>query len=550
MTDIRQDILARIGGYFAKPLSGSAASPLSSSLAALLFTGTLAALITGILPPFWQTNDDLGMAMMVDGYGLAAYASPAIIYSNILYGYIINALPYIADISRYSLVSIVLNVAAIFSICRSLCLLSGNILIAFSITALAAPFILVLPQFTVLAGALSTAGILHVLLYFDRKMTIELALAGGFLFLGYLIRSQEFYLVLLVGVPALPLRALIRDRRTMILVVVMAVLVLAAMVADWRYYQTPEWRTFRETNLLRAPLTDFSIASYILSHRELLKGTPYSPNDIALIGSWFLADPSMLNPKNLSELLSRVQLPAFAATNFPNAYETLLSLGRPPLAFVFGPAVAAGILGKDRLRIGLSWIMLIAIIVSLSLVGRSGDALVRVLYPPLLLLLCLAAIQIRQLPLRWLLIGVTCLASLGALNGLLKRHAALVQAHGVAARDLAAIDKSKLHVLWGADVHLESIYPVLGSLALAREFRWYGLGVASLAPFAMAHWNGASGGLPDRLLNGEPIPFFASQSNIRHLSVYCEERHLAKFRIVSVQERRIGTIYTVSCRRE
>jgi hypothetical protein len=113
--------------------------------------------------------------------------------------------------------------------------------------------------------------------------------------------------------------------------------------------------------------------------------------------------------------------------------------------------------------------------------------------------------------------------------------------------DLATIDKSKLYVVWGGVFDLESMYPVLGSMTAARELRWYGLGVTSLAPFAVAHWKDAPGGLPGRLISGEPVSFFAAASLIDLLAIYCDERHSTKLRVTGVQRLRLGGIFTVTC---
>src|SRR4051794_20988339 len=126
-------------------------------LTALLFTAVLATIAIRILPPFWETNDDVGMAMILDGYGLAAYPSPGILFPNILYGYALAALPQIGDISRYGLAAISLNLLSIVLLCRALCLLTGNYVLTLSVIALTSLPPLVFPQFTVLAGMLSVA---------------------------------------------------------------------------------------------------------------------------------------------------------------------------------------------------------------------------------------------------------------------------------------------------------------------------------------------------------------------------------------------------------
>src|SRR4051812_21030066 len=107
-------------------MTGPAPSGLRSTITAAVFAALLSIVLLTSLPPYWETNDDVGMAMMIEGYGFAAYPSPTIVFSNVLYGYTLAALPQIGDISRYSLASIALNIVAIAFICRALILLTAS----------------------------------------------------------------------------------------------------------------------------------------------------------------------------------------------------------------------------------------------------------------------------------------------------------------------------------------------------------------------------------------------------------------------------------------
>lgn len=520
-------------------------SALSSALTALLFTAILATIVIGFLPPFWETNDDVGMSMILDGYGLAAYPSPGIVFSNILYGYALTALPQIGDISRYSLAAISLNLLAVFLVCRALCLLTQSYITTLSIMTLISLPPLTFPQFTLLSGLLSIAGVLHIATYLQRKQTFELIIAGLVLFLGYLIRSQEFLLIVLISFVILRWKDVLRDRRLQGLIVILVVLGAAAMFADWRYYQASEWQTFREVNLLRAPFTDFGAAAYFLEHPELLKGTNYTPNDIRLLYEWFLADPLLASPERLSALLSRVDLSSYMQGNVAQKATMLARFLDPPLVFVFVPAVMAGILAKNRISIGLAWLVLIIAITGLILTGRGLSS--RVIVPPLVLLLCFATIRVSRPLSRCVLIGAVGLAVLATVLNLTKQHAHLMERNASAKADLAAVDKSKLYVVWGGRFDFQALYPVLGSMTAARELRMYALGVTSLAPFAVAHWKDAPGLLPGRLTSGVPVPFFAQKVQIDLLSIYCEERHSTKLHVTGVQQLGLGTIITVTC---
>ena len=51
------------------------------------------ALACTLLSPRWETNDDVGMAMAAHGFGLAVAPTPALIYSNVLWGHLVQAIP-------------------------------------------------------------------------------------------------------------------------------------------------------------------------------------------------------------------------------------------------------------------------------------------------------------------------------------------------------------------------------------------------------------------------------------------------------------------------
>jgi MFS family permease len=519
-----------------------------AGITALGFTAVLAAIVLISLPPFWETNDDVGMAMMADGYGFAAYPSPTIVFSNVLYGHALAALPQIGDISRYSLVSIGLNILAIGVICRALILLTGSTLTALAVSALSGLLPLTFPQFTMLAGMLTVGGLLQIILYLRRRSISEIAIAAILLFLGYLIRSREFFLVLLLYLPFLPVKEALSSRALRLLALGLSVLILAAMLIDSTYYQRPEWHVFRELNLVRRPFTDFGLVPYIQAHPELLEGTNYSANDMALLASWWLIDPFGSDWKGLSLMLSRVSLPAFVSGNVDNAWRALASLFRPPFCYLLIPAVLGAIFAGGKLRLTLGWFGFLATSVTFALLGR--EPVTRVYYAPVVLLLCIAAIGVTRPLTRWALIAAIGLSGVGAVDTLAKRNVAYTQKYALARSDIATLDKSNVHVVWGATLPLEAMYPVLVPMKEARQLHLYGLGVTSLAPFALAHWRETPGGLPARLVSGPPVPFFATKRQIDRLAVYCEERHSARLNTLDARQLAIGPLFTITCRKD
>jgi hypothetical protein len=519
-----------------------------ASITAIVFTAIIAGGVLVSLPPFWETNDDVGMAMMADGYGFAAYPSPTVVFSNVLYGYALAALPQTGDISRYSFASIALNIVAIAFICRALILLTGSAVAGFAVSALSGLLPLTFPQFTMLAGMLTVAGLLQVSVYLRRRSISELPTAAILLFLGYLIRSQEFYLVVLLYLPFLPVQEAVSSWALRLLALGLAVLILTAILVDSAYYQRPEWHAFRELNLLRAPFTDFGLVPYVEAHPELLEGTNYSPNDVALLGSWWLIDPFGSDWKGLSLILSRVSLPSFVSWNVDNAWPAVTSLFQPPFRYLLIPAVLATIFAGANLRLSLGWLALIGIIVAVAVLGRG--TVTRVYYAPVVLLLCLAAVQVIPPLARWGLIAAIGVAGAVAIDGLAKQNAAIAREYASGRSDIARLDKSSVYVVWGSALQLEAMYPVLVPMKEARQLRLYGLGVTSLAPFALAHWRETPGGLPGRLVSASPVPFFATKPQMDLLAIYCEERHSAKLQTADARKLTIGPLLTVTCRKD
>lgn len=56
--------------------------------------------------PRWETNDDVGMSMVAHGYGIAAIGSPNLIFSNVVWGYLVRLIPQIDGVLGYSVVTI------------------------------------------------------------------------------------------------------------------------------------------------------------------------------------------------------------------------------------------------------------------------------------------------------------------------------------------------------------------------------------------------------------------------------------------------------------
>ena len=59
-----------------------------------------------VFQPTWETNDDVAMSMVAHGYGLATIGTPHLIFSNIIWGYIVRAIPEINGVLGYSIATL------------------------------------------------------------------------------------------------------------------------------------------------------------------------------------------------------------------------------------------------------------------------------------------------------------------------------------------------------------------------------------------------------------------------------------------------------------
>jgi hypothetical protein len=58
------------------------------------------------ISPRWETNDDVGMSMVAHGYGVALTGSPNLVFSNVLWGYLVRAIPQIHGVLGYSIATL------------------------------------------------------------------------------------------------------------------------------------------------------------------------------------------------------------------------------------------------------------------------------------------------------------------------------------------------------------------------------------------------------------------------------------------------------------
>lgn len=502
------------------------------------------ALLYAFFGPRWETNDDIAMAMVAHGYGLATVGSPNLFFSNVLWGHLVQAIPTMGGTSGYAVATIGVLVLAGAAVVYGLRRFGAGYVACGSALVLLLARPALFPQFTLNAGLLLIGAIVCWHLYARRHDRRALWVGGLFAFASYLVRGEEFLLVLLVALPLLPWRTLLSQRAAQVASLLLFGAIASAAWLNQQAYQGPEWKPFMTLNSARAPFTDFGAGDYLKQQPAIMARHGYSPNDVDLLQHWFFVDPKLAAPHAMQAMLTELgPLPA-QGNKRAKARLGLQALWHPTLLPLMLAALLLAIL-RPSWRTAAAWGLCVAAAIALGLSGR--PAALRV-YMPLACLLVLAPYLVAHAS-AWrnrLAVGVLLVAAVFNASQVFAESKALEVA---AEQDRQAMRHFPTEpvVIWGAAFPFEAVYPVLGAPSAAMAYRFYGLGVFTLAPFSVAFAEDRSGrGMIDRLASESGVPIIGNEQVFGLLDTYCRSRLHGRLEELSAQPH--GTI-VVSRRR-
>jgi hypothetical protein len=178
-----------------------------------------------------------------------------------------------------------------------------------------------------------------------------------------------------------------------------------------------------------------------------------------------------------------------------------------------------------RKKVLLSWAIFSLIVGAMGMLARPG--VLRTVYPMLCSLLVLPLLAGSLSTARKTVLLAAAVSAL-ALTVMTTHasNAAMTATERKVTQDMSRLDRGHLYVVWGGTLSYEAAYPVFGSAAMAREYRWYPLGAFSLAPFAIAQWQEERHrGLMDRLLNGPPLAIIANDELLNLLTIFLKQHY-------------------------
>jgi hypothetical protein len=499
------------------PLGRSFGCVLFSSF---IFVAAIVCTLVFFMEPRWETNDDVGMSMVAHGYGMASVGSPRLIFSNVLWGWLVRLIPNIGGVVGYSIATLA-TITVVGSVLLAAVVKSGRgVAIAAGLMFLLLPRAILFPQFTVNAGLLAVAAIACWHVASKQKNLLAAALGCVLFFLGYLIRSHEVVLVVLVAAPLFPWRQMIASRPISYGLLCVAGSLAAASFYDYTAYQGQEWKRFNELNLARAPYTDFNIVERLTQRPDILSRYDYSVNDVGLIQSWFFADPVIADPAKLKAMAADLGAIPGKEAALEGGLASVIALLHPSLIYVLGAALLVGLYRRNW-RVGICWLFFLSIAFVLGVLGRPGTLRI---YVPVAFLLLLAPLLVagRRFENTHRALGLI-LCALGLMNFYSVLSESMQERKKSFALRADFVDFPTYPVVaWGAALPYEAIFPVLGDINQMSKKKIYALGAFTWAPFSLAYTEQQVGrGFQTLFSRGEGVPVIGV---LPLLGVYCKER--------------------------
>lgn len=522
--------------------------PLKRYPALLTFLSALIIIVLccSAFTPAWDTSDDATMSMIAHGYGIAAYSSPNLVFSNVVWGHIVRAIPTINGALGYSIATLTVLLVFGWAVMYFMLRLGVQYVTCLFAVALLLALPATFPQFTVNAGMLTVAAIVGWRVYAQQGGRTLLVIACLLAFVGFLIRDTEFLLVLGVALPLLPWKVLRERREMQAALLCLSVAIAAAAAFDHWSYSGPEWQPFKAFNKVRVPFTDYGAGERLKQHPEILSRYGYSANDIDLISNWFFVDPQIANPQVLSKMLEELDsLPTQAKKDVSSGFKNIRALLRPNLLTLLLPALLTLVV-FPRWSVALSWVLLLLGVFAIGFMGR--PEILRVYVPSLSLLLIAPLLHNRRTEKNFwyrvmpLILIFACAARVYVLipSSLITKQTIENMQND--------IQNSPTFIFNLAD-SFPSEYAVFPNNQHQRNVKVYSLDSFTFAPFSVASTEQSAGrGMLTRLQRGDEISIaLAVPTYFNVLSIYCAEHLNGQWNWTQMQHLKALTAFNIRC---
>jgi hypothetical protein len=491
---------------------------------------------------FWDTNDDGHMAMIAHGYGLAQVPSPGLVFSNVVWGWIVMHLS-VAGIQGYAIGQYAILWMACLAICYAL--YRSGTRPAFAVTAVLATFVpaFLETQFSITSGIVAAAGLALALACDADRSPWPMALAGLLLVFSALIRLNEFLLVMGVASPFY-IRQLWYVARKPIrwrwagMLGAAALTIAGCTAVDRAYYSGPEWQQLDASYSLAQPFTDFGLPRYYAYHPKLLKQYGLSVNDVQMVGLRFFVDENVLNAEHLGPLIARDTLSDRIDFNTRRWHEALRPFRGDAFDVLLVLFVVVAFACRRERAAFFAGLLCAGSMLLFWLLGRPGIIHVNVPLATALAVLAMISMEHRRHPLIKLvglaLLAAACVATFNLY--LLHRREGLVASRK--AEQACAVTGDRFFVMWGGGSFDErAIYRPTLTNGYSCNPPLYILSGLEYLPsnLEILHQNTHGRSLVQALLDGQDIYFLSHANRMAMLQLYMEQHYGAKLGVQTLE---------------
>lgn len=524
----------------------SSMSNKSVLIKSLIITLLIFLLLVRLYCPIYEENDDVALAMLIHGFGIADQASIYVARGNVLYGVLLNHLPTIFGILPYFYMTFV--ALFLFSWISLYCFykLEVNRLQAILIVGLILIKPFSMPQYTMNAGLLAITCILTFLVFQQTKKNVFLYLTGLFFLYSFSVRNYEPIFVILVALPIFVNNKFYNKKNCIALTFLAALFLLAIALNDVAIhaFKLQYFESFKD---IIENFTGYGAISFFQNHPALLPKHGYTSNDIGLLMyDWF--DPGIANIGKMKELLMDWPLNGRIFHNLLLGWQAIKTVGSE-FFYMDMLAVIFFLLHRQKVRILACWVVFLSIIFLIGVLGR--PSVTRIYYPIIVLLMILPVINKPiALPIKssnlFVNVIITIIFVISIISNYKINQERLVIVH-LAKKDIKQLTENTLYVVWGSSLPYQYIYLPLSPIK--EHYKWYAFSWAYFFPTSITYQlDTQKKGMMFWLAQSQPFQSLVSEENTdTSLDTYCKEHLHKKLHIIANTKFTYYHLQTMQC---
>lgn len=503
----------------------------------------------------WDTNDDAMMGMIVQGYGIAHAPSPGLVYSNVVWGWVLEQLGQVFGPYSYTYASYSLLLASLF--CFMLAFERARVPAALGVAILLIGYYPIISgmQFTLVAGLLAASGVTLACTCGQKDRGI-LLLSGILLVLAGLVRGLELLFVLGASAPIgwfMFHGAEQKHERVALYALIAGVagVLFVCFCIDASYYSTDAWSHARHMIVIVNKIVSYRMGGYFHLHPQVFAHSGLTKNDLYLMHNWFFADPDVFRESHFDLAFSKVH-PLERMRQNLHFYRSYLRMFYYKQTLLFIVAIAImWIFNSRKLAIVFALGILALTMTAFFLLGHLPAS--RVCIPVLMAIAGLTALNVPRdsRPIRFvsalMCLGMLIISLIPTLGRDNHADVTALKAH----QEICSLPKDHPMVIWGVGkiFGYGHAYSPFNASGIDCKLQFYPIGAMQLIPPALDQLSALTGGYTSLIaaLNaGQTFYFITSPERMDHLKIFFREHYHVTLSAEYVSEGKMfHNLYTV-----